>query len=113
MAGLPLVPLTQANQRTKLVLLGADHRSKPKSFLSPAAVQLTEVYEFTLLSIPPEQGGPRTLPGFQHFKLSYACMLAEVGMLDRALDYVEQVMEAGHTTPNPQKTTGCNQCSLQ
>jgi hypothetical protein len=67
----------------RMVLVGADHRCQSRPFLSPSAIQRTEIYEFLKVS------NNVLSPYPQVFKFVYALMLAEVGLNDFALQYCE------------------------
>lgn len=75
--------------KTRLVLLGADHRRNPCRYVTPLAVQRTEVIELARTL----KNSQFTMPDFQVFKFLYASMLAEVGMIHKAAKYVHTVQQ--------------------
>lgn len=92
MAGKGLEPLPSKNRTSRMVLVGGDHQRSPRCFASPAAIQMTEIYEFTLLT-----SFRATLEEFQRFKFQYSCMLADIGLMDRALEYINLINDMGNT----------------
>lgn len=82
------------NPNTRIVLLGADHKRRPTRFVTPEAIQATECFEFAKTS-----GNPQfTFPHFQAYKLIYAHLLADAGMVEAAQKYVSIIAAAikGH-----------------
>jgi hypothetical protein len=84
----------------RILLLGADHRKHMRTFATPAAIQRTEVWEYTRQLAAMVQGQAQGCspvpfvglsPAFTLFKLHYAYQLAEVGLNQRALMYVEHL----------------------
>eukprot|EP01116_Phalansterium_solitarium_P017255 TRINITY_DN419_c0_g3_i1.p1 TRINITY_DN419_c0_g3~~TRINITY_DN419_c0_g3_i1.p1 ORF type:complete len:1300 (-),score=327.77 TRINITY_DN419_c0_g3_i1:476-4375(-) len=75
------------NPNARLVLLGADHKRSKRTFVSPDAIQRTEVVEYaTALSNP-----QFFIPQIQVYKMIYAYQLAEVGLLDAARKYHQAI----------------------
>ncbi|KAF4318751.1 hypothetical protein G195_007866 [Phytophthora kernoviae 00238/432] len=77
---------------SKIALLGGDHRTPKEArfYVSPAAVQRTEVYEWA-------QKHSRGVSGnlmipFQGYKLIYAMLLADHGKLETAFKYVTSML---------------------
>jgi len=75
---------------SRLCLIGADHRKFPRTYVTPRAVHLTEIFELAVLGSNPQAQLPSLLP----YKLLYAGALAEVGKLKPALAYVESVLKS-------------------
>ena len=75
---------------SRLCLVGSDHRKFPRTYVTPRAVQLSEILESALVGSNPQAQFPSLLP----YKLVYAGALAEVGKLKRALAYVESVLKS-------------------
>ena len=72
---------------TKLVLVGANHRLCPGACWTPEAISRTEIWEQAL-----RLANPKTcIPALQPYKLHYAMLLADMGMCDKALAYVEHL----------------------
>lgn len=71
----------------RLVLLGSDHRQRPRTFASTLALQRSEVYEWIRMHGPDPQPVLALLP----FKVVYAARLAEMGMINDALLYCQAV----------------------
>ncbi|KAH3768078.1 protein transport protein SEC16B [Pelomyxa schiedti] len=88
------------NPNTRLVLLGADHKRKSQ-WITPQAIQATEVYEYSKLL-----GNPQfNLPSLHVFKFIYAQWLADLGLVDLATKYVRTVTsvklsQMPHNRPN-------------
>lgn len=79
----------------KLVLLGANHNREFNQFATNEAIHMTEVYEYarTLNEVS------FVLPEFQAFKYLIATRLADRGLLENALAYLERVSMS--ITQNP------------
>ncbi|KAF3780639.1 transport protein SEC16A-like protein [Nymphaea thermarum] len=81
----------------RLCLIGADHWKMPRTYASPDAIQITELYEYAKAL----GNSQFTLQTFQPYKLVYAHMLAEVGKVSESLRYcqamLKQLKNAGHT----------------
>jgi len=75
------------NPNTRVVLLGADHKRRYHSFVTHEAIQATECYEFAKTAGNPQY----TLPQFQPYKLIYAQLLADAGLLDAAQKYIAAI----------------------
>ena len=75
---------------SRLCLISADHRKFPRTYVTPRAVHLTEIFELAVLGSNPQAQLPSLLP----YKLLYAGALAEVGKLKPALAYVESVLKS-------------------
>ncbi|KAK1273811.1 hypothetical protein QJS04_geneDACA012439 [Acorus gramineus] len=69
------------SDKAKLCLIGADHVRYPRTYASPAAIQRTELYEYSKVL----GNSQYALQPFQPYKLTYAYMLAEVGKLSDSL----------------------------
>lgn len=84
------------NVRT--VLFDVDHVGKfgmqrPRFFLSPEAVQLSEAFEVAQILANASNVGQGSLPHLQAYKLAYAWRLAELGFADIAARYCESIEE--------------------
>jgi hypothetical protein len=107
---LPGSAIQHAQPLGRILLLGADHRKHMRTFVTPGALQRTEIFEYTrqlaatsapAVASAAAPGGQAAnvpmlpygglSPAFQLFKLLYAYQLAEVGLLPRALQYCEQL----------------------
>lgn len=86
-AQLQLQPYAPHN---RLCLVGADHRARPRTFATPAAIQRTEILEHCVMQANPQA----VLGAFQPYKLVLAGALAEAGMCKEALGYVESALKA-------------------
>ncbi|KAG2777329.1 hypothetical protein Pcac1_g12157 [Phytophthora cactorum] len=77
---------------SKIALLGADHRTPTEArfYVSPGAVQRTEVYEWAQKH---STGASANLMiPFQGYKLIYAMLLADHGKLETAFKYVTSML---------------------
>ncbi|KAL4141229.1 hypothetical protein PRNP1_014351 [Phytophthora ramorum] len=77
---------------SKMALLGGDHRTPKEArfYVSPAAVQRTEVYEWAQKH---SKGAAANLMiPFQGYKLIYAMLLADHGKLEAAFKYVTSML---------------------
>lgn len=79
-----------------MVLLGADHKTSVRTFVSAEAFQRTELLEFAK-SLGNSQF---SMPSLDVFRLVYAYFLAEVGLLDVAKKYYQQVESSMHKNKN-------------
>ncbi|XP_015433708.1 PREDICTED: protein transport protein Sec16A isoform X2 [Dufourea novaeangliae] len=71
----------------KLVLIGANHHKPYNTFLTTEAIMLTEIYEYARnLSEP-----GFTLVDLQTFKFDLATKMADHGLIEKALLYIEQI----------------------
>lgn len=68
----------------KIALVGGDHINYPNSFNSIDAIQRTEIFEFYSTQRNPKF----CMPKFQEYKLMYARMLNQAGMIQKSYDYV-------------------------
>ncbi|CAH0520677.1 unnamed protein product [Peronospora belbahrii] len=77
---------------SKLALLGGDHRTpaEARSYVSPAAVQRTEIYEWAQKHA--KGASANLMIPFQGYKLIYAMLLADHGKLDTAFKYVTSML---------------------
>lgn len=71
----------------KLVLIGANHHRPYNEFVTNEAVMLTEIYEYARSLSEPGF----TLVDLQSFKFNMAVKMADHGLLEKALLYIEQV----------------------
>lgn len=76
---------------SKMALLGADHRTPEEAryYVSPAAVQRTEIYEYVQRKVNPS--ATNMIP-FQGYKLIYAMTLADHGKLETSFKYVNAML---------------------
>uniref|UniRef100_A0A131YY82 Protein transport protein Sec16A n=1 Tax=Rhipicephalus appendiculatus TaxID=34631 RepID=A0A131YY82_RHIAP len=75
-----------SRKSSKLVLLGADHRTLPfRRFASNEAIHCTEIYEYARSL----SDSSFMLPHLQEYKFLHATRLAEYGFLEEALRYCE------------------------
>lgn len=76
---------------SKIALLGADHRAPEEArfYVSPSAVQRTEIYEWVHKKVNP---AATNLIPFQGYKLIYAMILADHGKLETAFKYVNSML---------------------
>jgi hypothetical protein len=73
--------LESYSENARLCLIGADHYKFPRTFVTPEAIQRTEIYEYARVL-----GNPQSiLISFQPYKLVYAEMLVECGKTAEAL----------------------------
>ncbi|XP_018571551.1 uncharacterized protein LOC108911173 isoform X2 [Anoplophora glabripennis] len=80
---------------TRLALLGADHSRGFPSFVSNEAVHMTEIYEYACgLNIP-----DFIIPEFQIYKYLLATRLADYGLLEKSLQYLEKI--SAYVVNNP------------
>ncbi|WVZ82959.1 hypothetical protein U9M48_030159 [Paspalum notatum var. saurae] len=73
------------SESARMCLIGADHLRCPRTFISPEAIQRTEVYEYAKVL----GNSQYILLPFQPYKLIYAYMLAEVGKVSDSLRYCQ------------------------
>ncbi|XP_071051239.1 uncharacterized protein [Onthophagus taurus] len=80
----------------KLVLLGSNHHKPHMQFATNEAIHLTEVYEYACSLNDPDF----LILEFQVYKFTVATRLADRGLLEKALSYLERVAMAiiRHTT---------------
>jgi hypothetical protein len=71
------------NQNTRVALLGGDHKLRPRTFVNPDSIQRTEIIEYARTVGNPQYSSLQ----IQAYKLVYAYMLAEVGLLETAKKY--------------------------
>lgn len=88
-----------SKKSSKFVLVGANHGLPFEKFASNEAIQCTELFEYAQSLSNKEF----ILPAFQPYKFLYATRLAEVGMLQEALQYcevIESTMFKAHYSSN-------------
>lgn len=84
----------------KFVLLGANHQRPYQDFLSSEAIMLTEIYEYARnLSEP-----GFTIVQLQHFKFELASKMADYGLMEKSLLYIEQIAVNINNDPTKYKT---------
>ncbi|XP_052209380.1 protein transport protein SEC16B homolog isoform X2 [Diospyros lotus] len=85
----------------RLCLIGADHWKFPRTYVTPEAIQRTELFEYSKVL-----GNPQfTLLPFQPYKLIYAHMLAEVGKVTESLKYCQAVFKSLKNGRTPEVDT--------
>jgi hypothetical protein len=89
LVGLAPGPLGPAREGL-LALLGGDHQAQPQLYANVLSLQRTEAYEWAR-ALTPEAAGQGPLHGLLPYRLLYASMLAEAGMVSEALQYCEAV----------------------
>ncbi|KAK3131393.1 hypothetical protein QOZ80_6AG0505800 [Eleusine coracana subsp. coracana] len=90
------------SESARMCLIGADHLRCPRTFISPEAIQRTEVYEYAKVL----GNSQYILLPFQPYKLIYAYMLAEVGKVSDSLRYCQaslKVLKASGHAPEALK----------
>ncbi|KAJ6389244.1 hypothetical protein OIU77_027559 [Salix suchowensis] len=85
----------------RLCLIGADHWKHPRTYVSPEAIQRTELYEYSKVL----GNSQFSLLPFQPYKLIYAYMLAEVGKVSESLKYCQAVLKSLKTGRAPEVET--------
>ncbi|XP_023012010.2 endoplasmic reticulum export factor secretory 16 isoform X2 [Leptinotarsa decemlineata] len=75
------------NPDTRLVLLGADHTKPYPIFASNEAIHMTEIYEYACGLNNPDF----VIPQFQVYKYLLATRLADRGLLEKSLGYLESI----------------------
>lgn len=75
------------NEEAKLVLLGANHNKSFLEFALNEAIHMTEVYEYAISL----NDSLFVIPEFQPYKYVLATRLADRGLLEKALLYLEKV----------------------
>ncbi|PHT95984.1 hypothetical protein T459_03866 [Capsicum annuum] len=91
----------QYSDTARLCLVGADHFKFPRTFVSPEAIQRTEIYEYSKVL----GNSQFSLVPFQPYKLVYAHMLAEVGRISDALKYCQALSKSLKTGRTPETET--------
>lgn len=76
---------------SKIALLGADHRTPEQArfYVSPSAVQRTEIYEWVQRKAT---HSATSMIAFQGYKLIYAMILADHGKLETSFKYVNSML---------------------
>ncbi|GMJ01585.1 hypothetical protein like AT5G47490 [Hibiscus trionum] len=85
----------------RLCLIGADHWNCPRTYVSPEAIQRTELYEYSKVL----GNSQFLLLPFQPYKLIYAYMLAEVGKMADSLKYCQAILKSLRTGRTPEVET--------
>ncbi|XP_027334766.1 protein transport protein SEC16B homolog [Abrus precatorius] len=85
----------------RLCLVGADHWKFPRTYASPEAIQMTELYEYAKVL----GNSQFILLPFQPYKLIYAYMLAELGKVSDSLKYCQAVLKSLKTGRAPEVET--------
>lgn len=75
------------NPNSRLILIGGDHKTQSRLFVSPESVQRTEVFEYAKAL----GNSQYTLPTFQVYKFIYAATLADLGLLQQASNYYQSI----------------------
>ncbi|CAM8885379.1 unnamed protein product [Rhodiola kirilowii] len=82
----------------RMCLIGANHLKYPRTFASPAAIQRTELYEYSKVL----GNSQFVLLPFQPYKLVYAYMLAELGKVSDSLKYCQAILKSLKTGRAPE-----------
>nr|CCA13964.1 COPII coat assembly protein SEC16 putative [Albugo laibachii Nc14] len=84
-------PIEAPSPNSRVALLGGDHRTNTEArfYVSPNAVQRTEIYEWIHKRANP---GVNLIP-FQGYKLIHAMILADHGEVETSLRYVTSMLE--------------------
>ncbi|XVE76919.1 hypothetical protein DITRI_Ditri13aG0019100 [Diplodiscus trichospermus] len=85
----------------RLCLIGADHWNCPRTYVSPEAIQRTELYEYSKVL----GNSQCLLLPFQPYKFIYAYMLAEVGKMADSLKYCQAILKSLKTGRTPEMET--------
>ncbi|XP_021768481.1 protein transport protein SEC16A homolog isoform X2 [Chenopodium quinoa] len=85
----------------RLCLIGADHWNFPRTYASPEAIQMTELYEYAKVL----GNSQFVLLQLQPYKLIYAHMLAEVGRISDSLKYCQAVYKSLKIGRSPEADT--------
>ncbi|XP_068661776.1 protein transport protein SEC16A homolog [Aristolochia californica] len=80
----------------RLCLVGADHLKYQRTYVTPEAIQRTELFEYSKVL----GNSQYILLPFQPYKLIYAYMLAEVGKVSDSLRYCQAMLK---TLKNPSR----------
>lgn len=80
-------PLLGRNSR--YILIGSDHYLNLRSFAHTSAIHRTEVYEYMKSRL----SSGNTLHVFQPIKLYYAGILADLGLVEQAVEYVQIISD--------------------
>jgi hypothetical protein len=89
LAGLPPQPLGPGGEGL-LALLGGDHRAAPRTYANALSLQRTEVYEWARAAAP-DAAAPGPLHCLLPYRLVYAGLLAEAGLVSEAVAYCDAV----------------------
>ncbi|XP_069689503.1 protein transport protein Sec16A-like isoform X2 [Periplaneta americana] len=87
---------TFSNKTSKIVLLGSSHYRSFMEFATTEAIQMTEIYIYSLQLATNDFN----IPEFQAYKLLYAKKLSELGMPAEAIHYVEVIAETIQQGPS-------------
>ncbi|GMH26647.1 hypothetical protein Nepgr_028490 [Nepenthes gracilis] len=85
----------------RLCLAGGDHWNFPRTYASPAAIQRTELFEYSKVL----GNSQYVLLPFQPYKLIYAHMLAEVGKVSDSLKYCQVLQKSLKAGRSPEVDT--------
>ena len=85
LAGQLLKPFV--NKSARIVLIGADHKTQPSSFITIDSIQLSEIFEYVNLC----KSDFSPTPSLQVYRYVYACWLAEWGFMNEAFKYYRAV----------------------
>eukprot|EP01117_Protostelium_nocturnum_P011979 TRINITY_DN4388_c1_g1_i1.p1 TRINITY_DN4388_c1_g1~~TRINITY_DN4388_c1_g1_i1.p1 ORF type:complete len:1334 (-),score=316.62 TRINITY_DN4388_c1_g1_i1:33-4034(-) len=75
------------NPHSRLVLLGADHKTKPRNFINGEAIRCSEIVEYSKSLANPQFN----IPQLQVYKYIYATMLCEIGLVEQAKRYISSI----------------------
>uniref|UniRef100_A0A7N0U0X0 Protein transport protein sec16 n=1 Tax=Kalanchoe fedtschenkoi TaxID=63787 RepID=A0A7N0U0X0_KALFE len=82
----------------RMCLISANHLKFPRTYASPAAIQMTELYEYSKVL----GNSQFVLLPFQPYKLVYAYMLAELGKVSDSLKYCQAILKSLKTGRAPE-----------
>ncbi|CAN4075993.1 unnamed protein product [Withania somnifera] len=88
-------------ERSDIVSCGCRSLEIPRTYVSPEAIQMTEIYEYSKVL----GNSQFVLVSFQPYKLVYAHMLAEVGRISDALKYCQALSKSLKTGRTPETET--------
>uniref|UniRef100_A0A803NCE1 Protein transport protein sec16 n=1 Tax=Chenopodium quinoa TaxID=63459 RepID=A0A803NCE1_CHEQI len=91
----------QYSDSARLCLIGADHWNFPRTYASPEAIQMTELYEYAKVL----GNSQFLLLQLQPYKLIYAHILAEVGRISDSLKYCQAVYKSLKIGRSPEADT--------
>ncbi|GBG61429.1 hypothetical protein CBR_g21774 [Chara braunii] len=92
----------------RVCLIGADHWKGTRSFVTPEAIQRTEIYEYAKVL-----GNPQcVLLPFQPYKIVYAAMLAEAGRTHEAQKYCQGVLKLLKNSGRSPEVEACKESAI-
>jgi len=94
---------------TKAVLLGADHHKNKNFYKNLNAFQNTEFLEYMYYMANKNMS---TMPHFQAYKLVYANWLADIGLVNKAFNYAQCIMQIIKSGTNNNNNNGTISSSI-